>query len=373
MTEPTQNTWRAIWFNFPLRTGVTTLDLVLLAVPLTLVFRYWFNVTPLWLFGASLLAIVPLAAALGQATEELSSHVGPSLGGLLNATLGNATELIIGIFMLQAGQLEIVKASLSGSIIGNALMVLGMSALFGGVRHGRQTFSRVNAQINSTMLFVAVAALVTPAIFSLSLFGRLVQNERRVFFLSRWTSVVLIAIYILGLVQTLRRHRSRPRNPKRPSGPVRSVKSAFAALAVTTVLLAFMSDSLVKTVEIAKENLGLSNLFMGMIVVAIIGNAAEHTSAIMMAQQNSMEATFSITVGSGAQIALLVAPTLVLLSWVMQKPMSLLFSPLEIAGIGIAVLAVTLVGWDGETTWFDGAQLIAIYLIFALAIYLVPA
>lgn len=367
------NRWRKIWFNFPLRTGFTALDCLLLAIPATFLFYYQPRTNPLLLFTLSALAIVPLAAALGQATEELSTHMGPSVGGLLNATLGNATELIIGIYMLRAGQLEVVKASLSGSIVGNALLVLGMSALLGGLRHGRQTFSQTNAQLNSTMLFVAVAALVTPAIFSLSLFGSIREHEPRILLLTRWTSGVLIIIYLLGLVQTLRGQR-KPLKPTRPSSEsVRSAKSAFAALTVTTIMLSCMSNSLVQTIETAKRSLGLSNLFMGVVVIAIIGNVAEHASAIMMAEQNSMEATFSITIGSGAQIALLVAPILVLISWAMGQPMSLLFSPLEIAGIGIAVFAVTLVGWDGETTWFDGVQLLAIYLIFALAIYLMPA
>jgi Ca2+:H+ antiporter len=372
MAKIKSDIFRHIWRNFPLRTGFTTLDPLLLVIPVTFVLDYWPGANPLWLFASSTVAIVPLAAALGQATEELSAHMGPSLGGLLNATLGNSTELIIGFFMLRAGQLEVVKASLSGSIVGNALLVLGMSALCGGLRHGRQTFSRTNAQINSTMLFVAVAALVTPAIFSLSAFGHLREHEYRILLLSRWTSIVLILIYSLGLLETLRR-RQKAKPPREPGEAIRGPKSALAALSLTTILLSFMSNSLVKTIEAAKQGLGLSNLFMGVVVIAIVGNVAEHTSAIMMAQRNKMEATLAITIGSGAQIALLVAPLLVLLSWAIRNPMSLLFSPLEIAGIGIAVLAVTLVGWDGETTWFDGVQLLAIYLIFALAMYLMPA
>ena len=373
MAKPEINTLRRVWFNFPLRTGFTTLDLLLLIVPVTFVLHYWSGASPLLLFASSALAIVPLAAALGRATEELSTCMGPSLGGLLNATLGNATELIIGFFMLKARQLEVVKASLSGSIIGNSLLVFGMSVFFGGLRHGRQTFSRKNAELNSTMLFVAVAALVTPAIFSLSAFGRLRVHEHRILLLSRCTSVGLIVIYLLGLLVTLRRRRAPLKQSRRPCELIRGATSALTALGVTTVILSFVTDSLVATIDAAKQRFGLSDLFMGVVVIATIGNVAEHTSAIMMAQHNKMDATFAITIGSGAQIALLVAPVLVLVSWAFRDPMSLLFSPLEISGVGIAVLAVILVGWDGETTWFDGVQLLAIYLIFALAVYLIPA
>ena len=372
-----QNQPRGWWFNFPLRTGYLVLDYLLLAVPVVFILDQ-VSSEPLLLFGVAALAIVPLAASLGTATEELSVHVGQRLGGLLNATLGNATELILGIFMVRAHQIDVVKASLSGSIIGNALLVFGMSAVFGGIRYGKQNIARRTAQLNSTMLFVAAAALLMPAIFSLSIFGTLKEHEYRVVLLSRWTSGVLILLYLLGLAQTLFGRRKEAKLPEATTvkdsleKPVRSAWSAFSALAVTTVLLSFASEILVGQMQQAKHVLAVSDLFMGAVIIAIIGNVAEHASALMMAGRDRMEAVFAITVGSSVQIALLVAPILVFLSWAIQPSMSLLFSPLEIAGVGIAVVAVAMIAWDGETSWFEGAQLLAVYLIFALAIYWMP-
>lgn len=368
-----RNRWRQLWFNFPLRTGYCILDYLLLAIPAAFALRYGYHSEPLLSFCAAGIAIVPLAASLGTATAELSASVGQRLGGMLNATLGNATELILGFFMIRAHQIEVVKASLSGSIIGNALLVFGMSAVVGGMRYGKQRLTRHSAQLNSTMLLIATAALVMPAIFSLSLFGALKTHEPRVVLLSRWTSGILIILYVIGLAQTLVRRPQTPESIERSQEPVRSVRSAFGALALTTILLSFVSAILVGQMEQAKHLLHVSDFFMGAVIIAIIGNVAEHASALMMASRDRMEAVFAITVGSSVQIALLVAPLLVFLSWAFPPGMSLLFSPLEIAGVGIAVIAVAMIAWDGETTWFEGVQLLAVYLIFAIAIYYMPA
>jgi Ca2+:H+ antiporter len=364
--------WKRVWFNFPVRTGYNLLDYLLPGIPATFLLKYSIHAGSLTLFFAAAIAIIPLAAALGTATEELSIHAGPRIGGLLNATLGNATELILGFFMLKGNQVEVVKASLSGSVIGNILLVLGMSALVAGLQKDIQKFPRRTAQLNSGMLFVAMAALAMPVIFSLSQFGTFTIHAYEVIVLSRWTSGVLIVVYCLGLVRTLLA-TSPPARELDESRPRRSRWWALAALAVSTILLSILSEILVGGIETAKHALGISDLFMGVVVIAIIGNVAEHTSALMMARKNRMEVAYIITVGSSVQIALLVTPALVLLSWLVGHPMSLLFTPLELLGIGVAVVATSMLAGDGETTWFDGVQLLALYFIFAVAVYLMPA
>jgi Ca2+:H+ antiporter len=321
------------------------------------------------MFAVAALGIIPLAGALGEATEELGAHLGERAGGLLNATMGNATELIISFFALRAGHAELVKASLSGSIIGNILLVLGMSVLVGGIGRERQTFSKRHASINSTMLFIAVVALVIPAVFGFAVFGHIEEHGARVEQLSLWTCVVLVVLYALNLLFTFGGPKAHSEGEKAAGSPAR----AAIALVVATVLVGWLSEILVGEIEAAKRMLGMSELFMGVIFIAIIGNAAEHATAIVMAKRDKMELALSIAIGSSIQIALLVAPVLVFLSWMMGKPMSLVFTPLEIAGIGLAVITVDMIASDGETTWFEGVQLIAVYLILAMAFYFVPA
>ncbi len=356
--------------KLPLRTGYKWLDPLLLAVPVALLLQYAFSAPPLVLFGAAALAIIPLAGALGEATDELGQHCGERTGGLLNATMGNATELIISFFALRSGHVEVVKASISGSIVGNLLLVLGMSALAGGIGREHQQFSRRHASIAGTMLFIAVVALVVPAMFDLAAYGELRESGYRVEQLSLWTCVVLVILYALSLVFAFGSAPTpKPAPSEQSSG---SAKSAVVALVIATVLIALMSEILVGQIEAAKRALGMSDLFLGVILIAIIGNAAEHATAIVMARRDRMELALSISVGSSIQIALLVAPILVFAAWLMDKPMSLVFSPLEIAGIALAVLTAQMISTDGETTWFEGVQLIAVYLILAVAFYFLP-
>lgn len=368
---------RSLLATFPLKTGTGFLDAMLIAVPLAIVLRF-VPVSPVVMFAVAALAIIPLAAVLGNSTEALAEHTGPAIGGLLNATMGNATELIISFFMLRSGHVEIVKASLAGSIIGNILLVLGLSALVGGIGREKQTFSRQMASTNSTMLFIAVVALVMPAIFELSVYGRLAVESHRIEMLSLGTSAVLIAIYVLSLVFSLVTHGSRPvRAPEvehqQAGKQMVSAKAALLSLTIATILVAFLSEMLTGQIEAAKEGLGVSNLFMGVIIVAIIGNAAEHGTAVMMAKRDRMNLAMSIAIGSSSQIALFVAPVLVFAGWAMGTPMSLVFTPFEITGIALAVLIVEMISFDGETTWFEGAELIAVYLILAVSFYFVPA
>ena len=362
---------RSLLQNFPLKTGHALLNWMLLAIPVAVVLHYFVHPGPLVMFLVSALAIIPMAGALGEATEDLSAHFGQRVGGLLNATMGNATELIIAFFALRAGHTQLVKASISGSIIGNMLLVFGMSVIAGGIGREKQTFSRHAASVNSTMLFIAVVALVMPAVYDLSLFGTLRENGPQIEHVSVWTSVVLVLVYVLSLLFTF--GFSAPARDQHAEPPKRSTKAAFISLVTTTVLVALFSDMLVAQVEPAKQAVGFSELFMGVIIIAIIGNAAEHATAILVARRGHMDLALGIAIGSSAQIALLVAPVLVFASLLMRRPMSLIFSPLEIAGIALAVLIVEMIASDGETTWFEGVQLIAVYLILAVAFYYVPA
>jgi Ca2+:H+ antiporter len=290
--------------------------------------------------------------------------------------MGNATELILAFFALRAGHIEIVKASISGSIIGNVLLVLGMSALVGGIGREHQQFSRRHASISGTMLFIAVVALVVPAMFDLAVYGELREYGHRVEQLSLWTCLVLVVLYGLSLAFAFggpKPASKATQQIEKTDKPRGSARSALIALVVATVLIAIMSEILVGQIEAAKRALGMSELFLGVIVIAIIGNAAEHATAVVMARRDRMELALSIAVGSSIQIALLVAPLLVFAAWLMGRPMSLVFSPLEIAGIALAVLTAQMISSDGETTWFEGVQLIAVYLILAVAFYFVPS
>jgi Ca2+:H+ antiporter len=358
--------------KFPLKTGNVVLDVLLLAVPLAFVLHFM-NVPALVMFLVAAAAIVPLAAVLGESTEALSEHTGPTIGGLLNATMGNATELILSFFMLRAGHQEIVKASLSGSIIGNVLLVLGLSALVGGIGREKQAFSRQMLSMNSTMLFIAVIALVMPAVFDLTVYGRLEIQNHRIEMLSLGTAAVLIAVYGLSLLFTLMTHRGESVTAAKAHGKATvSAKSALVSLAIATILVAFLSELLVGQIESAKQAMGVSDLFMGVIVIAIIGNAAEHGTAVLMARRDRMNLAMSIAIGSSSQIALFVAPVLVFAGWAMGTPMSLVFTPFEIVSVALAVLIVEMISFDGETTWFEGAELIAVYLILAVSFYFVP-
>jgi Ca2+:H+ antiporter len=364
-SHPTSS-WRD---KLPIKTGNAYLDPLLLAVPVAIVLHYFVSTPPILMFSIAALGIIPLAGALGEATEELGAHLGERAGGLLNATMGNATELIISFFALRAGHAELVKASLSGSIIGNILLVFGMSVFAGGLGRERQQFSRRHASINSTMLFIAVVALVIPAVFDLAVFGRLEEHGTRIEQLSLWTCIVLVVLYGLNLLFTFGGAKLHERGEK----PTESAWRPAFGLLLATLLVGWLSEILVGEIEAAKRTLGMSELFMGVIIIAIIGNAAEHATAVIMAKRDKMELALGIAIGSSIQIALLVAPVLVFLSWIIGQPMSLVFTPLEIAGIAVAVITVEMIASDGETTWFEGVQLIAVYLILAVAFYFVPA
>jgi Ca2+:H+ antiporter len=330
-------------------------------------------------FAAAALGVVPTAALMGEATEQLAARTGPGIGGFLNVTFGNAPELIIAFFALLAGLQEVVKASLIGSIVGNVLLVLGASMFIGGLRRDKQTFSRTAANAQSAMLLLALAAMILPAVFELIHGGKLPGvGEERVNFgaeterLSFGVAVVLLVSYAAGLIFSLKSHR-RVFNPyEEEHGDEKgwSIRRALILLAVAGVLVGVMSEVLVGSISETAERLGLSEFFIGVFVVAVVGNAAEHWVAVLVAAKDKMDLAVNIAIGSSAQIALFVAPLLVLLSFVVgPNPLALVFNGYELGGVLFAVLIANYVTQEGESNWFEGVQLLALYVLLGLVFF----
>jgi Ca2+:H+ antiporter len=332
------------------------------------------------IFVVAALGIVPTAALMGLATEELAARSGPGIGGLLNVTFGNAPELIIAAFALAEGLQEVVKASIVGSIIGNVLLVLGAAMLVGGLRRDKQTFSATAASIQATMLFLAAAALVMPAIFELvegkglpSPSAEIVDYGSKVEDLSLAVAVVLIGTYLAGLWFSLRTHRdifNPPYAEEHEEGFGWSVRRSVIMLFIAGLAVGLMSEILVGSISEASESVGLSEFFIGVIVVAIVGNAAEHWVAVLVAHKNKMDLAVNIAIGSAAQIALFVGPVLVIASFFLGPgPMPLVFNGFELGGVLIAILIAQVVTHDGESNWFEGVQLLALYAILGIAFF----
>ncbi len=335
------------------------------------------------IFFVAAAAVIPTAALMGRATEELAAKAGPGIGGLLNVTFGNAPELIIALFALEAGLQEVVKASIVGSILGNVLLVLGAAMVAGGIGRGGevQRFDKTAANVQSTMLFLAVAALMMPAIFEL-IEGRglpgigpeLVTFDSTVEKLSLAIAVVLMLTYMIGLAFSLRTHKDIF-NPVAETGQDEdlwgwSTRKSVGALAIAGVAVGLMSEILVGSITDASETVGLSEFFVGVIVIAIVGNAAEHWVAVLVAYKQKMNLAVNIAIGSSAQVALFVAPALVFASFVIgPEPMPLVFNGFELGAILIATLVASQVTQEGESTWFEGVQLLALYVILALAFF----
>jgi Ca2+:H+ antiporter len=369
----------ALWNQFPLKTGHHWLNWLLLLAPVAIVLELA-HASAIVVFLAAALAIAPLAGVLGEATNTLATHSGPAVGGMLNATLGNATELIIAIFAIRAGHISVVKASLTGSILGNLLLVLGLSIVAGGARRQTLRFSRTAAASNSTMLMIAVAALVMPAIFALTVFGDLEHHEsRHLEQLSLWTAGVLVLLYLSSLLFMFKTHRDvfhrgaqgESAAAEQPTGELPSRRRAVLSLVLATVIIAVLSEILVGEIGAVTHALGMTEFFVGVIVVALVGNAAEHSTAILMAMEDKMDLAMTVAAGSSTQIALFVAPVLVFLSVALGHPMTLVFNGFEIVGIFLSVVIVSMISSDGETNWFEGAQLLALYAIMAVAFWFV--
>jgi Ca2+:H+ antiporter len=340
------------------------------------------HVEGLWLFLAAAAAIIPLAGLMGTATESLAERIGPAAGALLNATFGNAAELIIALMVLARAPdpYPLVKASITGSILGNLLLVLGLSILAGGLRYPRQQFDHISAGVGTTLMALACIGLIVPTLF-FYLFRagtRLTEDEvRNIRNLSEEIAVILAVVYALSLVFTLYTHRSpEPESepPVHAPGPRWGLGRALLVLVGATAGIAVLSEWLVDAVGPAAEALGMSTVFVGVVVVAIIGNAAEHSTAVVMAWKNRMDLAVQIAVGSSTQVALFVAPVLVFASLLMghSPSLDLHFTPLEIAAILLSVGVIALVCHDGESNWFEGVLLLAVYAIFALAFYHLP-
>jgi len=354
------------------------LNYLLVFVPIAMLLEWVFHASPTLIFGAAALAILPLAGLMGQATEEIAARTGSAVGGLLNATFGNATELIIAFFALQAGKLEVVKASITGSILGNLLLVLGLALLLGGFKFKTQKFNPQNARLLSSMLFVSVLGLMIPALFDIGARGYAgVGNPASVdLSMSIATAVILILMYAANVYFSLVSHKDllSSADDDAHHDTKWSVPVAVGVLLGATVLVALMSEFLVGALEPAAASLGLSEFFVGIIILPIIGNAAEHSSAILFAMKNKLDLAVTIALGSTIQVALLVAPLLVLLSLLVGKPMDLvLHNPFELAAVVAGVVIAASVSSDGETNWLEGALLLGLYLILAFAFFFFPA
>lgn len=324
-------------------------------------------------FVTSALAIVPLAGQLGVATEALADKTGPRLGGLLNASLGNAAELIIAIIAIRAGRLELVKASIVGSILGNILLVMGASILVGGLKNGVQKFNRSVAGQDATLMILAVIALSVPSFFN----AAIEPDKTRVEEFSLATSVAILLIYVLSVIYSLRNHGGHERlaTDVEPThrGPHWSVRQAVLVLALAVAGIAVMSEFLVGSVESVTATLGFSEFFVGIIIVPIIGNIAEHLVAVQVAIKDQMDLSLAIAVGSSLQIALFVAPVLVFISLVLGNPLTLEFNGFEIVATIAASMIAAFISLDGESNWLEGAMLLVVYTILALAFFFLPA
>jgi Ca2+:H+ antiporter len=351
---------------------------LLLALPAAVAFKYFYH-QPVWLFVASCVAIIPLAGLMGRATENLAETMGAGIGGLLNATFGNAAELIIALMALHAKKFDVVKASLTGSIIGNILLVLGAAIAAGGTLYRRQVFNRTAASMGATLLALAAAGLLLPTFHYYIVKSDLGKVE----LLSEEIAGILLLTYVLSLLFSLRTHRHLFAGPEESlpttgehGQPEWSRGTSLVVLAVATAGVAWMSEFLVSSVEAASLQLGMNEVFVGVIVVAVIGNAAEHSTAILVALKDKMDLAVNIAVGSSIQIALFVAPVLVFASLLMGHPpehrLDLHFSALEVVAVILSVGVLSLVAQDGETHWMEGVMLLAVYVMLALAFYHLP-
>jgi Ca2+:H+ antiporter len=369
-----------------------SIDWLLVFVPVAFVLEYvpaLHNATAL--FICSGLAIIPLAGIMGRATEHLAEHLGQVIGGLLNATFGNAAELIIALMALNKGLIGVVKASITGSIIGNILLVLGASLTVGGFKYREQRFNRTATQISTTSLFLAAIGLLVPTIFHYSAAAHNAWKPAVAEKLSLGIAAVLFITYICTLAFSLVTHKdlvdatpegsaTREGSTTRaasgpephPEEPEWSKSKSVIVLLVATLFVAWLSEFLVTSVESARAQLGVTEVFIGVIVVAIIGNAAEHSTAVWMAIKDKMDLSLGIAIGSSLQIALFVAPMLVFTSWALGHPMDLEFTIPEVVAVIVAVFIVAEISKDGRTNWLEGVQLLLVYLILAILFYFLP-
>ena len=354
----------------------TPLDWLVLAVPVAFAIRFvpaWNNASLLFVVAGA--GIIPLAGWLGRATEQIAAHTGAGIGGFLNATFGNAAELIIALMALSKGLTTVVKASLTGSIIGNLLLVLGASAFAGGLRFSHQRFNKTAARVSATAMSMGAAALIIPTVFHVTANARpggwSAAAEQK---LSLAIAVVLFLTYVATLLFSLKTHKALfvGQSEAEKHEPTSSLARAVMLLGMATILIAFLSEFLVGSIEAARQSLGLTQTFVGVIVVALVGNAAEHTTAVWAALKNKMDLSLNIAVGSSLQIALFVTPMLVFASYAFSRPMDLEFSLPEIVAIAVAIWIAQQISGDGESNWLEGVQLLSVYVIMAILFFFLP-
>ncbi|GAB4515708.1 MAG: calcium/proton exchanger [Anaerolineae bacterium] len=360
---------------------------MLLFAPVAFIAEFVLHVDPVMIFILAAIAIIPLAKFVGEATEELAIHTGPRIGGLLNATLGNAAELIITIFAIREGLLELVRASITGSIIGNLLLVMGLSLLLGGLKNGIQAFDRRTAGINAVLLVLSVSALLVPSLFDAAIAPDLAAELG----LSEGVAVVMIVLYGLYVFYGLTSGDPHVvREPATPGDTAAtqvqpshaadehhtarwSVRTSVIVLALATLGIVVMSEILVGAVEVVTEELGLTEVFIGLIVIPLVGNVAEHLVAVQVAYKNKMELSMAVSLGSSLQIALFVAPVLVFISLLFGQTLLLVFTPFELIALLVASILAAFIALDGESNWLEGAMLLGVYIILAIAFYYLPA
>ena len=344
------------------------LKFMLLFVPISFIGKF-LNFSPTIMFILAALSIIPLAGIMGEGTEEISFYTGPKIGGFLNATFGNATELIISFFALKSGLFEVVKSSIAGSIIGNILLVLGASMFIGGLKHKTQNFNINVVETTSSMLLFSLIGLCVPAFFTHTINANLLNTRYEG--LSLVVAIVMFILYILSLIFSFFTHKDLYATTTEEEGHESkwSLKKSIAILIIATVIIAIESEFLVGGIEDITSKLGLSEFFVGIILIPIIGNAAEHSTAIAMALKNKMDVAIEIALGSSLQIILFVAPVLIFLS-LLFTPMSIIFNPFELVSLIASVIIANKVASDGQSNWLEGAQLMAVYFIIAAGFFI---
>ena len=352
---------------------------LLALVPVSLAMEYLFHAAPTLTFVVSVLAIIPLASMVKDATEDVAAHVGSTIGGLLNVSFGNAAELILALFVLRAGEANVAKAQITGSLIGNSLLGLGLGATFGGFKTARQKFDRDKVGTLSSLLILVVFALMIPAMFDYTERGlkEVADPTKLDERMSLGVAIVLILIYVANLIFTLVTHRdtfadadSDEPEDCTPSG--KPLSRGILTLVGATIVVAIEAEIVSGSLEAASKSLGLSTFFLGITLLAVVGNAAEYLSAVYFARKDRMDLVMGITLGSTIQVALLVAPILVLASYAMGHPMTLVFrSPLELVAVAAAAFCVNAISRDGETNWFEGVLLLGVYMILSIAFFYV--
>lgn len=344
------------------------LKYMLVFIPISFIAKF-LNASGVVMFILSCLSIVPLAGLMGEGTEEISYYSGPKIGGFLNGTFGNATELIISFFALRKGLFDIVKSSIAGAVIGNVLLVVGASMLAGGLKYKTQKFNVKVSEVSSSMLTFAVLGLCIPALFTHTVDPTLLNTRYEG--LSIFVAVVMLVIYIFSLIFSFSTHKDIYNADNSEEGSAKwSLRKSIIILVVATVLIAIESEFLVNGIEPITSSLGWSEFFVGIILIPIIGNAAEHSTAVIMARKDKMDVALEIAIGSSLQIILFVAPILIFLS-LFFKPMSIVFNEFELIALIASVLIANRVSHDGESNWLEGVQLLAVYLILSASFFII--